>query len=594
MRSAPAGPSIPRVTARASTAYNPHFLYILAAVALAYFVAAKFGLALAFSTKQVTALWPPTGIAVASLLLGGYRLWPAIYLGAFAVNALVGDSILGAGAIAVGNTLGPVAVRFLLERFGAFFDPGLNRVRDVLQLIVFGAIVGAAVSATNGVAALVLGGVIPWSAYGSVWWVWWVGDAMGILVFAPLILSWAAQPRPNWHGARLVELGALFFGLLLASLVALGGVFVQPPTPSPFQLQFAVFPFIIWVGLRYGARETGLAAALVTGLAVWGAVHGRGPFAIGNLDHRLILLEIFMAVVTVTGLVLSAMSAERAEAQRALQRANDELGKRVAARTAELASANAILGRKNEEVEAFVYIVSHDLRAPLVNLQGFSSELQRSCDAIEAALVSADIPPSTQKAVQSILREDVAGALRYISASTGKFQRLIDALFLLSKTGKQELQIEIVDVHSVVETTILSLRQSIESSGAEVVMERMPEVTGDVTAIGQVFSNLISNALKYLQPGRPGRIVIGGERTGDTAHYWIRDNGSGISTSAQRRLFYVFQRFHPHLAPGEGMGLAIVKRIIERQGGSVWAESEEGVGTTFHLSLSAPIGMRRE
>jgi signal transduction histidine kinase len=141
---------------------------------------------------------------------------------------------------------------------------------------------------------------------------------------------------------------------------------------------------------------------------------------------------------------------------------------------------------------------------------------------------------------------------------------------------------------------VLSLRRSIESSGAEVIIESLPTVRGDVTAIGQVFSNLISNALKYLQPGRPGRIAIGGESTDDVAHYWIRDNGAGIAASSQPRLFQVFQRFHPHLASGEGMGLAIVKRIIERHGGKMWAESEEGVGTTFHMNLPTSTSMRQE
>jgi signal transduction histidine kinase len=108
--------------------------------------------------------------------------------------------------------------------------------------------------------------------------------------------------------------------------------------------------------------------------------------------------------------------------------------------------------------------------------------------------------------------------------------------------------------------------------------------------MGQVFSNLISNALKYSKPGRPARIVIGGEILNGSAHYWVGDNGVGIAASEQRRLFQVFQRFHPDLASGDGMGLAIVKRIIERHRGKVWAESEEGVGTTFHFELPTAGG----
>jgi light-regulated signal transduction histidine kinase (bacteriophytochrome) len=268
-----------------------------------------------------------------------------------------------------------------------------------------------------------------------------------------------------------------------------------------------------------------------------------------------------------------------------LRALNMLLEQRVAERTAALAATNVILAQKNEEVEAFVYIVSHDLRAPLVNLQGFSGELARSCDALEQTLRTAELQPHVERTVLAILRQDIAGALRYISASTMKFQSLIDTLLLLSRTGKQELRFEQADVQGIVESTVMSLHQTIDGSGAAVIVETLPVITADATAIGQVFSNLISNALKYLQPGRPGRIVIGGELAGEVTHYWVRDNGAGIATSAQPRLFQVFQRFHPTLASGEGMGLAIVKRLIERHGGRVWVESEEGVGTTFHLQL---------
>jgi len=570
---------------------NARYVTTVIALALAYFGAARFGLSLTFSEKQVTALWPPTGIAVAALHLWGYRIWPGIYLGALAIDALVGDSFLVAAMIAVGSTLGPVSARFALRRFVGF-DHALVSTRDVLGLILVGALLGMAVTSSYGVAVLAFAGHIPWSEYGSVWWIWWVGDAMGVIVFAPLILSWATRPHLDWSRSRLVELCGIFGGLAIVSTVALGGAFF--PSATPFQLQYAIFPFIIWVSLRFAPRETTTAIALVIGFAVWGTTHDRGPFTTGNLDQRLILLEMFMAIASVTGYILSAVSEERTRAREALQRAHHQLEHRVAQRTAELADANAVLAQKNEEVEAFVYIVSHDLRVPLVNLQGFSKELERSCRELQGILQTTPLPASSEQTIQAILEEDIAGALRYISASTTKFQRLIDALLLLSRTGNLELRYETIEVRALVDTTLLSLRQSIELSGAEVVVDPVPNAVGDVTALGQVFSNLISNALKYLQPGRPGRLRIGGEVKDWIAHYWVSDNGVGIPASAQRRLFQVFQRFHPELAPGEGMGLAIVKRIVERHGGKVWAESGQGVGTTFHVTLPASLDTRKE
>jgi signal transduction histidine kinase len=249
--------------------------------------------------------------------------------------------------------------------------------------------------------------------------------------------------------------------------------------------------------------------------------------------------------------------------------------------------AERTLAQKNEEVEAFVYTVSHDLRAPLVNLQGFSRELAASCGELDELLRRAQMPPDVAVGVRSILDEDLPGALRYISASTNKFERLINALLSLSRLGRQEYRHERLDVESLVRATLDSMRLSVERTGVAVEVGPLPKAWGDPTAAGQVFSNLVANALNYLDPDRPGRIEIGGRAEPRMNHYWVRDNGVGIPATARARLFQVFQRFHPDLAPGDGMGLTIVKRIVERHGGKVWVESVENEGTTFHVSLPA-------
>jgi signal transduction histidine kinase len=159
----------------------------------------------------------------------------------------------------------------------------------------------------------------------------------------------------------------------------------------------------------------------------------------------------------------------------------------------------------------------------------------------------------------------------------------------LSRYGRQEYRSDDLSIRALLDATLDSMQQSIANSGAQVIIAgSLPNAGGDHTAIEQVFSNLIGNALKYLDPARPGHIEIGGEQQPPLAHYWVRDNGAGIPTSAHNRLFQVFQRFHPELAPGEGMGLAIVKRVIERHGGRIWVESQEGTGTTFHFTLRLP------
>jgi PAS domain S-box-containing protein len=300
-------------------------------VAVSYFAAAKFGLSLAFATKQVTAVWPPTGVAFAALWLLGYRVWPGILLGAFLANATVGESSLTAFGIAAGNTLAAVASAFMARRRG--FDPRIGKPRDVLVLVLFGAGLGSAVSATAGVANLVLGGLVPPSAYWSVWGVWWLGDAMGVLLFAPFLLSWLGDARPRAAERRPGEAVLLYLALAAVCQLTFSGQIV--PGQYAFRL-YTVFPFVIWAAVRFGQRAATLAAVAIAGFAIWGAIHERGPFAILPVEARLTVLDVFMGVVAVTALTLGAVVAERGEAEAALQRARDELELRVQQRTMEL------------------------------------------------------------------------------------------------------------------------------------------------------------------------------------------------------------------------------------------------------------------
>lgn len=568
------------------------YLLWMAVTASAYIASAQVGFALAFATKQVTAIWPPAGIALAAFLLLGIRVWPAIFLGAFISNAISHEHVYTAAGIAVGNTLGPLLGAMLLRHL-VRLDVRLDRVRDVLGLALFGSALAMIVTATNGVANLIAGGIVSSQAAFSVWWVWWVGDAMGALLVAPAILTWYIDPHVRWNRAQLTELGVAAGGLVLVSTLCFS---------SDLPLAYPIFPVVIWIGLRFQQRETALAVLIVSAIAIWQTAHGHGPFVTGSLDRRLGLLVTFMAVLSITGLMLGALAAERRRAEAALRQANDELEARVLERTAELeqvnrnlASTNAQLetrttelARKNEEVEAFVYIVSHDLRAPLVNLQGFSRELELSCAELETTLTGAQVPAEISASLRSIVEDGIGGALRYIGSSVSKFERLINALLLLSRTGQQEYRMETIDMAALVGSTVDAYRQTIDSSAATVRIGDLPEAKGDMTAIGQVFSNLLGNALKYLQPGRSGEIEIGGAATETGLRYWVRDNGAGIPDSVRPRLFQVFQRFHPELASGDGIGLAAIKRIVERHGGRIWVDSSFGHGSTFQFTLPVP------
>jgi signal transduction histidine kinase len=580
----------------------------LAALAGGYIVAGEVGFSMAFATRQVTAVWPPTGLAVAALVLGGPRLWPAIAVGAFVLNATSHEHLGTAAGIAAGNTAGPVLGAVALRRF-AVFDPALVRVRDVLNLVTFASMGAMTITATNGVAQLAWAGIVPWSGYWAVWPVWWVGDAMGVLLVAPVLLTWS---RASATGAADPARGPLRWAQVVERIVFVPALGIGCATvlAGDWQLQYLVYPFVAWAGLRFEQRETAATVFAISTIAIGYAIHDHGPFKSGTLDHRLIILEIFMAVTAVMGLVLGAMTTERRSVSRALVKAHDELEARVVERTSALESANEELavaneelqrqGRelseKNDEMERFVYIVSHDLRTPLLTLQGFSDELARSCVALEAALTerpaaAAPIAPAAAAPIAPaalvLLRDEIPSALRFIRASANKFERLIDALLRLSRLGRMDHRPERVDVAALVQSTLDSLRQLIEQSGGRVHVGELPDAWADPTALGQVFSNLVANAIHYRNGDRPVVISIEGKVEGRLLHYSVSDNGVGIPEVAQERLFQVFQRFHPKLAEGEGMGLTIVKRAVERHGGKVWAESRESKGTTFHFSLPA-------
>ncbi|HLW37255.1 MAG TPA: MASE1 domain-containing protein, partial [Candidatus Eremiobacteraceae bacterium] len=287
------------------------YLSYVLIVAAAYIATAKLGFSLAFATKQVTAVWPPTGIAVAALLIGGYRLWPGIWIGAFVSNAFSNEPLLIAAGIATGNTLGPLFGVYLLRRFD--FDSRIERLRDVLALVLGASMLAMTITATNGVVNLALAGIVPWSDWAFVWRLWWTGDAMGVLLFAPLILTWSARRRRgNVQAGNVVEAVAL--------TTALGGAaWLSFMTSFPFA--YPLYPLVIWTALRFGQRATTLAVAAISALAIYGTRLGQGPFVDGSLDRRLALLVMFMAVLALTGLVLGAVTAERRLARAQLEAA---------------------------------------------------------------------------------------------------------------------------------------------------------------------------------------------------------------------------------------------------------------------------------
>ncbi len=279
------------------------YAFAILMVAIAYVVFAKIGFTLAFSVQQVTAVWPPSGIAVAALIFGGTSLWPGVLIGAFVANLITHEPVLTALGISVGNTLGPALAVYFLGRSG--FDPRLERVNDVLGLAIYGAL-AMIVTATNGVVWLASAGIVPWHDYGTVWRTWWDGDAMGVLLFAPFLLTWITSRDIRVAPGRTIEIIVFPFMLLLVAWLGF---------LNNLRLGFLVFPAIIWSGLRFKQRITSTAVILVSLIAIVGTQHEIGPFAGGTLDQRLAYLMTLMAVLSITGLILGAVTSERVLAE---------------------------------------------------------------------------------------------------------------------------------------------------------------------------------------------------------------------------------------------------------------------------------------
>jgi signal transduction histidine kinase len=247
------------------------------------------------------------------------------------------------------------------------------------------------------------------------------------------------------------------------------------------------------------------------------------------------------------------------------------------------------LAAKNEELESILFVASHDLRSPLVNIQGFSSELRRNCNSILSAIENRDILDKLRGKVVSTLAKDIPEALEYILTSSEKMDSLISGLLRLSRFGASSLKIEHLDMNKMFGEIVSSLEYQSQKAGVVIEIEEVPACWGDSSQINQVFSNLLDNALNYLDPSRRGVIKVYGRTEDGHTEYCIEDNGVGIAFAHQQKIFEIFHRLEPDKGKGEGLGLTIVRRILSRHKGKIWLESEPGKGSRFFVSLPNQI-----
>ena len=299
----------------------------LSAIAVIYFIAARLSLYLAFEQTNASPVWPPSGLALAVVLLRGRGSWPGIFIGATLANVVVflenksaplWIAIVVSGVIGVGNTLEALLGNFLLRRW-LENCPQLDRARNVFWFVAATPLACLA-SSSIGPIALCLSGIVPWSIISTVFPTWWLGDMAGILVVTPLFLAWTKSSGESWGRSRFVKASFMLLVLLLAGQLVFGGMlnFGSP-------LAYLLVPFIVWSAFQLGQRGVTLAALVVSGGAIWGTIHGSGPFVLGTLNEALLALQVFVATVCVTGFFLAAVLSERKRAELGLQKARADL-----------------------------------------------------------------------------------------------------------------------------------------------------------------------------------------------------------------------------------------------------------------------------
>src|SRR6059036_465059 len=290
-------------------------LPVVGLLTLVYFIAGKFGLILASLHASASPVWPPAGIALAALLVLGYRAWPAIFVGAFLVNVTTVGNVATSLAVASGNTLEAVCGAWLVNRF-AGGTTVFDRPQGVFKFAL-AAVVSTIISPAFGVTSLALAGFADWANYGAIWLTWWLGDTTGDLLIAPSIILWSIASNPRWSRREAVEVGILLLLLFVLSEVVFGGWLTISARNYP--IAFICGPIVIWTAFRFTQREAATGIFIFSAIAIWGTLHGFGPFAEETENQSLLALQYWTAVVTITAMALSAGMAERGRAEEALR-----------------------------------------------------------------------------------------------------------------------------------------------------------------------------------------------------------------------------------------------------------------------------------
>jgi signal transduction histidine kinase len=518
---------------RARSAWGPVYAAQLVVLAGVYVAAGKLGIELRVAHGVITPVWAPTGLAIAALFLFGFRLWPAVVIGALLTNATSGVSVGTAAGIAVGNTLEAIAGLVLLRAAGV--DGSLERARDVLALVV-ASLVATTVSATIGTLTLLAAGNSTAHTYGSDWLLWWFGDVIGALLVTPLFLVWLRGRQFDRRPARLLEAAALVALLGLVDWIVFFG--------GRWQYPYVLFPLLLWAALRFGQRGAVTAVFIVAALGIWGTLNGSVAIESAGTTQTVQILQALIAVVAVAVMITAAAIEERARAE---TEARDSVSLLEAA----------------EEVQAkFLSMATHEMSTPLAVASGYAHLLLENWDEVPDA--------ERQQAVGRIAEQ------------TRRLSQLVEDLLATSRIDSDQLLVRSRVLH--LNQLVANVLEDFDDRSVAVDAPTPLLVVADRDHVEQMLVNYLTNAFKYGAP--PYRVSL--SRRDGVAEVRVRDAGAGVPADFLPRLFERFARGEAAVEQGvggTGLGLSIVRELARAQGGDAWYEQSNPAGATFCLSL---------
>ena len=518
-------------------------------LAATYFVAGKLSLKLAFANASASPVFPPAGIAVAALLMFGYRLWPAIFVSAFLVNVTIAGNFPASLGIAAGNTLESLLGASLVQQIASgvrAFDHAYDVFRFALALAI-----STLVSPTIGVAALSMSGLAEWKNYADIWLTWWIGDFSGAVIFAPVLILWLGYPWRRINLLRDAEVGILLVLLAILSEVVFGGWFAISSLNYP--IAFILGPIIAWTAFRLTPRETATSMFVLSAISIWGTLHRFGPFVRSDENQSLLILQSFNVLTTITAVALAAGMSERRRAEAALEQ------------------QRATVEAANRTKDNFLAMLSHELRTPL-------TPVLAALDALKTEPQSA----AEADATLAMMRRNIELE-----------SQLIDDLLDLTRITKDKMQLDVqaVDAHQAVRNVAEMCASEANAKQLRVRLDLQAtdfQVLADPAKFQQIIWNLFKNAIKFT--GDNGSITI--SSTNHLPHILtlaVADTGIGIEPEIMERIFNPFEqgeRSFQRRFGGLGLGLTISKSLAQAHGASLIAKSEGlNQGATFLFTM---------